>query len=251
MKDRAFGVEVECGVGGNSPSSLIRLWDGLRAIERQGKLSREWRENFGHDGTYVELRSPILEGRSGFAELRRALKAISKCGGYVTRSDGMHVHHNAPDYLETPEKVIQLVRTWRNNRGLISAFVDPRRVNAYACIGWSSSYLTRLEGLVKADPTRVWDTPERNDLNLRSLRRHGSIEIRLHEGCLDPDRAEAWVRFGQSFLNKVMETDSPFRVDKHEDLLRKIKVSEAARRRLLERARENGVRDEYRTRVAA
>lgn len=240
MKDRAFGVEVECGVGTNNLSSIGRLWDGLRAAEREGKVSREWRENYGHDGTYIELRSPILEGRPGFTELRRAMKIIVKCGGYVTRSDGMHVHHNAPDYLKAPEKVLQLVKTWHAHRSLISAFVEPRRAGAYACIGWSPEYISRFENIIKTNPDRVWDTPERNDLNLRSLHRHKSIEIRLHEGCLDPDRAEAWVRFGQSFLNKVMETDDPFTVDRHEVLLRKLKVSQAARRRLLARAWENG-----------
>ena len=71
----------------------------------------------------------------------------------------------------------------------------------------------------------------RNDLNLASLPEHGTIEIRLMEGTLDPDVTEAWIKFGQRLIHEVvMGVGTLTAAPNGADLLSRIKLSADARR---------------------
>lgn len=220
-KARAFGVEIECGIDPENaiecPEQKIKVsyygyrpWEFIDAVlnrlQRTGKISRDW---FWHeDGTLLELDSPILRGYKGMLELQRAMKYLREYGGYVTSSDGLHVHHDAPEFLEDPQLAVTLLKCWVANRDYVKKFIAPRRV---ADRGWGP-FITHettenvarwvedegLDGLY-----RELGYGYRYDCNLLSLAAHGTIELRLHEGTLDFDQAEAWVRFGQAFINRV------------------------------------------------
>jgi hypothetical protein len=108
------------------------------------------------------------------------------------------------------------VRSWVANRDKIVKFVAPNREVSGACSAWRPVDIEDIKYIgTPGKPTRMeeytggWGTQRqfvtrmvpvyfgRRDLNIASLERHGTVEIRLHEGTLDSKKAVAWVQFGQ------------------------------------------------------
>lgn len=269
---RTFGVEVECGHV-NGIEAVVSLLRGAGLNAGTHVQSRGW-WNVGRDGSGVEARSPILSGPAGFKELRTALKAIRDGGGVVTQRDGLHVHHGIPELLGDKDAIVRLVRSWMDNQVHINEFIARRRrgaraynppwteaqfddlvQNAVANRGVRQQYDYHLNRYV--GPKFVGQCGPRGALNLWSLNERDTVELRAHEGTLDPDIAEAWVRFGQRFINAVLNRKRPIpRCDSPEELLRKVRLGQGVAVRLLDkpardrtyvdirtfRARQNSVR---------
>src|SRR5512146_2669600 len=109
--ERAFGVEIECGISGmcRRVSEVLGFGtfrDGYPIYEKGG-----W--TIGSDGSGVELRTPPLQGEDGFEEIREVMAKLKAEGAYVTRLDGLHIHHDAPEFIDNPHACLQLVRSWR------------------------------------------------------------------------------------------------------------------------------------------
>lgn len=248
---RTFGVEVECGHVDGIPA-VVELLRGAGLNAGTHVTQRGW-WNVGHDGSGVEARSPILSGPAGFKELRTALKAIHDGGGVVTQRDGLHVHHGIPDLLSNKDAIVRLVRSWMDNSPHIHAFIARRRSGRSAYNpDWTEDQFNDLFENGTTDrhvqqrynyTTGRYDGPKfvaycgpRGSLNLRSLSEHGTVELRAHEGTLDPDIAEAWVRFGQRFINAVVNRKRPIpRCDSPEELLRKVRLGQGVAVRLLDK----------------
>lgn len=195
MTNRAFGVEIECGfIGELGPPEVSHR------LER-AKL-HGW--SVGYDGTYVEARTPILVGEEGLATLKAGMDLFLHMDGYCTDQDGLHVHHNAPEFVSDMSAIVRLVRSWHANQYVIDAMVDPSRVGNYdSCPPWSEE---EIDDLVNEQTIADFS---RNSLNIASLAGKGTIEIRQHEGTLDYDEAEAWILFGQTFIEDVLASHTP------------------------------------------
>jgi len=239
MRSRRFGVEIECG---HSEKGTRGAELALRPLVEAGKIDGDWARYIGVDGSGVEIRSPILCGPDGFAQLKRVMRTLKKDGWWTSEADGMHVHHDAPEFLGNPQLVARLVRSWVRNRQLIEKFVDDVRWDNSYCPKW---YDPDLQNVGKRIKTYYGDEEfgyqsvyDRYDLNVLSLDYHGSIEIRLHEGTLEFEQAEAWIRFGQAFLNRVLEMKGPMSaMCSHEMLLKRIKATKRASAQLAARAK--------------
>jgi Putative amidoligase enzyme len=164
------------------------------------------------DGTGVEIRTPALQGLSGLEELERVITLLKELGGYTTSADGMHVHHQARDYYGKWEKIEAISDSWVDNRALIAGFVNKYRWTSGSCPAIDK---VRVARAVKEKRYAFM----RNDLNLAALPYHGTIEIRLHEGTLDPQKAVAWVVFGQAFIGTVSKHGKFGKQKSREDLL--------------------------------
>lgn len=230
--DRKFGVEIECG--GISYDAAYDIFDADDDEDYE-----KW--SIGEDGTETEIRTPILQGEAGYETLRWAMDKLRSYGAFVTQYDGMHVHHDAPEFVDNPELCLHLVRSWRNNEAAIYDMVAPRRHGSGACPRWTDDRFLSVEAWVNTQaPLYVG----RYDLNIASLTSHGSIEIRLHEGTLDPAVAISWIQFGQRFLHHVLqEADALPKVEPRADLLSRIELSDEAKRILA--AKMNGGHDNF------
>lgn len=241
MRNRAFGVEIEFASGGKGRDltmDLLRREIGISVTSSYTSDPTYWR--IGHDGSELELRTPILRGRKGFNALKDVMDCLLSNECYVTQSDGMHVHHDAPEFVNNIDNCIKLVSSWYNNRNLIYRFVDSYRVlgdegeessyGYWACPKW------QLQDVRSLKRNKMIPDYDRKELNLLALDEHGSIEIRLHEGTLNFEEAEAWIRFGQRFIDRVLAKKSSVKYEKNpETLLRKIKVSPNAQIPLLKK----------------
>lgn len=227
---RQFGVEIECGMPGGY-TQAADLCGFRRDAYGYVEYERDDGWSIGNDGSGVELRTPILKGKRGFNALRKAMEKLKAGGGYVTRADGMHIHHDAPEFVDNPELCFQLVKSWRNNEIHIHSMVAPRRRSNLACPKWNEYEESSLESWAKDQLGNThFYFGSRKDLNLTSLEEHGSIEIRLHEGTLDPDVAIAWIMFGQRLIHSVAKATKPLpRTQSDDALMRRIRLSPEAR----------------------
>lgn len=222
MRERKFGVEIECGLRGGPRRAE-------EVLERGGM--NHWNEGYIHsDGSGVEIPSPILQGRSGLMELKKVYELLQEAGAYVTTSDGMHVHHDAPEFVDNQDNVERIVETWAANVPNINKLVHHSRRNNGACHnGWNEDTIKQL----KSDGERVYHW-HRGALNISSLTEHGTIEFRQHEGTLDFDIAAAWIRFGQAMMDSVLRRKSFLTTcETPEVLLRRIRASKGASLTLL------------------
>jgi hypothetical protein len=229
---KTFGVEIEC----YHPQG----YNQVRTILRQAGCSAEW--DVGRDGSGVEARTPVLQGEAGFKELRKGVKAIRDTGGYVTNADGLHVHHGTPGL--TKAEAVKLIKSWHANTHTINTFVAPRRRTGYPCPPWNATYIRQLErDNTQPGPDRYehwWaHCGPRGAINLHSLIDHETIELRLFEGTLHYPLIEAWVKFGQRFLNEALKKQRtrPLRqVNQHERLLEQLGVAKRHKAVLLAKA---------------
>lgn len=199
----------------------------------------EWTEEIHPDGSGVEIPSPILRGREGLRELQQVMELLSSNGFYVTQSDGMHVHHDAPEWVEDDSLVAHTLEMWEENLPLIHKFVAPNRATSSMCRSYkNASYAWELEQWENFKQTKDISLLREKfrALNIGKLDYTGSLEIRLHEGTLDFQKAAAWIRFGQAFLNFSLKTYKRGEIvvcNSRTDLLNSTRVSSTTRRRLM------------------
>jgi hypothetical protein len=229
---KTFGVEIEC----YHPQG----YNQVRTILRQAGCSAEW--DVGCDGSGVEARTPVLQGEAGFKELRKGVKAIRDTGGYVTTSDGLHVHHGTPGLKK--EEAVRLIKSWHANTPTINGFVAPRRRAGWPCAPWNDTYIRTLERDNTPPGPDRWEhwwahCGPRGAINLHSLIEHETIELRLFEGTLHYPLIEAWVKFGQRFLNEALkkERKRPLsRIQQRDRLLEQLGVAKRHKEVLLAKA---------------
>lgn len=225
MRNRRFGVEIEFDSNGLGTLGVARLLGNT--FDKYGMRRWYFRDRIHYDGSELELKTPPLSGKNGFKKLEIVMNALSDAGCFVTGDDGLHIHHDAPEFTHNIDNCIKLVKSWNANRHLIYRFVDPERIDYdWACPAWRQD---AVEALERNRQIPHWD---RNDLNLNSLSKHGTIEIRLHEGTLDYSEAESWIVFGQRFIDRVL-AHRMYDSGDATKLLKKVKVNPRAERVLL------------------
>lgn len=244
MINRRFGVEIEFDSNGLGSAGVARLLGNT--FDKYGLRRWYFRDRIDYDGSELELKTPILSGKRGFKTLEIVMNTLVENNCFVTEADGLHVHHDAPEFINNIDNCIRLVKSWNQNRHLIYEFVDPERGSQYdgdywACPRWTDSAIEELE---RKREIPYWN---RNDLNLLALNEHGSIEIRLHEGTLDYSEAESWIRFGQRFIDNSLKHSMREAKDA-EHLLKKIRVAKGAEKVLIDKAKyrqSRGPRRDY------
>lgn len=230
---RRFGVEIECG---HRQYSCYTMADLLS----DGGFD-EWTD-VDYDGSGIEIRSPILQGREGFRELERVFSFLNGLNCYVSSADGMHIHHDAPEFLlpNGKDNLIRLVESWGSNQDLIDRFVAPRRRDSHACPKqWDNPReIESLKKELEGEIDYYYDEDrERGALNVNALVDHGTIEIRQHEGTLDFEQAKAWIEFGQYFLDNVAKRKRPIACPETTTiLLNRLRVPKATKEKLIARA---------------
>jgi hypothetical protein len=200
ISERRFGVEIEHGFPGGygAASTFIRKTEWGKYVASTDS-----------DGSGVEMRTVPLQGEEGFAALKGLMDSLREGGGYVTRADGMHVHFESKDYYEDRSALVRLVRQWNDNQPAIDQLVDANRRKNGCTPKWSKGDVTALEK--SGDDTPVTTYGPRGCLNLAPLgRTQRTIEIRQHEGTLDPEVATAWIKFCQAFLDNVISKKDGF-----------------------------------------
>lgn len=288
MRDRAFGVEIECGYNGSERECTCECTcytcsfcnygceetlaedeectcecacepcdfchDGCSCgrdyryngcdvaydlLATHGYM--DWLGGIHEDGSGVEIPSPILKGSAGLRELRSVMELLRTNGFYTTGADGLHVHHDAPEFVGNEELTAHLVELWEENLSLIDNFVSYRRRGGryWACHSYKVVSPRRWEDFKATKRLGALDQDKFRSLNITPLQWHGTIEFRLHEGTLNFAEAAAWIHFGQSFLDMAKRRRSVVTCDSALDLLKLSRTSKRATQTLLAKADNN------------
>lgn len=224
---RNFGVEIECDSNGLGTQ-------GVRHILRNNGFSN-WAENIYHDGSDVEIPSPILSGSKGLSELKSVMNLLKKHGCSTTSADGMHVHHDVKDL--NLRQIHTIAETWMINQPLIHSLVDVHRVANRWCRDLRREDLVAIENEIKLPPVpnARYEHDKYKSLSVASRVDYGTLEIRLHEGTLDFEKARGWILFGQAFITNIAKMKKPVKYTSVEEMLVSTKVYKVGRETLLKR----------------
>lgn len=199
---RKFGVEIE--FFGPESSTLINNFRaaGLEIKTESYNHSTRPHWKFVTDSSISgvnakELVSPVLQGKNGLADFRKACRALRLSNAQVNTSCGVHVHLDANDYT------IENFRTLLKNQYLIENQIDKimpksRRANANRfCQGFRSKTKTTffqkidnsftIRELANLFVTRYFK------LNLQSFQRHGTVEFRQHGASTNFLKIKNWI----------------------------------------------------------
>lgn len=242
---RSFGVELECIL----PSHVTRaqvisaLQDaGLPAADRASGTSYWSVKGDGSltGGNGLEIVSPPLAGEAGEDAVRVACRALRGLGATVNRSCGTHVHHDVNDL--TVDEIKSAATSWFNNQDLIDGLVSPSRradANGY-CRRLTSDDMARINAVRDLSQMRSVYLDRYRTLNLTSYGRHGTLEVRQHQGTLDAEKIISWLRLGQAIIDSAKTSGVAARQSSVRDLLAAMgsALNETARTFLLGRAVE-------------
>lgn len=210
-----FGVEAEVMMPvGMTASRLAQL------ITQAGVECNE--EGYGHAtrphwkivtdgslGDYTrgrEVVSPKLQGPNGFAAMRKVFDTMKANGCKISKKCGLHVHVGVRG--ESVQFFKNLVVLYSSAQVAIDSFMAPSRRGPEGGNGFcrnirlnriNLTQATTLEQVAQAigqtytrDSYRA--TSRYCKLNLQPYWMHGTVEFRQHQGTVESDKAENWVR---------------------------------------------------------
>ncbi len=240
MSNRAFGVEIECyAPDGNHDSWTNNGVDYTIDLLKDAGYS-DWAslttiDESLENGYGVEVKSPPLSGTNGYKYVKLMMNFLSKRNFWVDESCGFHVHVDAPEFVGNSRLIKKAVKAWMRNQELINNMVAQNRTQNSHCEPWSQDDLMDLERCLD-DYNGDTESTHRGTINVGSLSYHGSIEIRQHEGTLNPEEAVSWIKFCQAFVDTVTGTTIQ-KISSEELFLKRLKVERNASRFLTTKAR--------------
>jgi carbonic anhydrase/acetyltransferase-like protein (isoleucine patch superfamily) len=202
--NRRFGVEIEFH---GSRSDAVRALNGAGIECEEEGYNHQHRSHWKivPDGSVSrggELVSPILRGEDGFNQIRKACQALRASGATVSLETGLHVHHDVAGLRVSAFK--RMVHNWRDSQDAIDTLVAPSRRGhqnyTSPLTPWDIELVDGLESMTGARSV-LGDHNERfRAFNVQAYGRHGTVEVRQHQGTLNADKIIAWVKFGQAFI---------------------------------------------------
>ncbi len=212
-----FGVELECIMPvGMRHADLARLIEGsgipCRSETYNHTLRSSWKVvtdgSLGNYRSGAEVVSPVLSGDDGFAQLRKVCGVLTAAGCKISKRCGMHVHVGARN--EDLNFFKSLIRLYKSAELAIDSFLAPSRRGRFAGNGFcnainyvseqsfdSASTLDEVTLAIGQRPGAeyVRSSGRYCKINLQSFWQHGTVEFRHHQGTVDANKAENWVRF--------------------------------------------------------
>ena len=191
-----FGCEFEMvGIDTRTCARTINGPVDCREATYGHAVTTHWRTvtdgSIGYGG--AELVSPILEGAAGIASMRAALTALNGSAARIDRRCGFHVH---------------LGGAWTHNRGNVVRFVKAYHYFQRVLDTLQPASRRDNQNTYCANVPNVMDLPETSDgygllvgrmgsrylkVNVQSMARYRTVEVRHHAGTIDPEKAAQWV----------------------------------------------------------
>lgn len=169
-----------------------------------------------------ELVSPILRGENGLKEVRNTIKCLQSMNPKVNQSSAFHLHIGAPKHdnnsfvLSDIKKISQNWMKYEEGFELIVSKSRQGTNNKYCISNRSKSNLSNFQlnkaieevnGLHNLIDLVSGDRYVK--MNLVSLKKHQTIEFRLHQGTYDIEKIENWIKLLLLFVHHSCNGKSP------------------------------------------
>lgn len=158
----------------------------------------------------MELVTPILRGEQDMVTLKKVV-AICEQYGSVNRTCGMHVHIGIAD--ASKNNLRSLLYFLAKYEHAINGIISPsRRGSSNRYCSDSFPYEANLWGVYNGFKMTNTHTllgtgyfGGRGKWNFRNFWQHGTFENRAHQGTLDVEKIENWVRFTQAIVERAFK----------------------------------------------
>lgn len=252
LLDRTYGIELEVVRSSRNAATSSVLAQALREagfprVEDLGythEHSNYWRvvsdSTVRNDmGEGFEVVSPVLQGEGDFAQVQRVCKVLEARELTVNKTCGLHVHLGAGDM--TPSDILAIAKRYATHEDKLDAIVAPSRRGAAGGLG----YCMTNKGFLTIDNDRVTDlqslynvadaavrgrgAPQGDDgrytkFNVKAYQRHRTVEFRQHQGTINAEKIEYWVRFLQQFVKTTLaKSRGTYQVAPSTDILAQVK----------------------------
>ena len=234
-ENRTYGVELEVHFSG-SQRDLANVINA--EFENQNIRASAYAAGYSHEdnrnniwkivsdgsierGTGWEVVSPILNGLSGFEQIKAVCKALSDAGATISRQTGMHVHHDKSDL--SPKQIGMVFGTYAAFQTLLNYAVSPSRRNA--------GFARQLSTSITDNGNDKWDDVQTESQMLNKLRQHignrysavnwdsmnpnsnqyhGTIEFRQHQGTTNATKVITWILVTQAIIERAVQGKARF-----------------------------------------
>ncbi len=197
-----FGMEFE--IQGLNPDRAARaLFNAGIQCERPNSThatAENWKAVYdGSVSNGAEVVSPILS-EARLNEAHKVTKALKDSGARVDRATGFHVHIGA-DAFGGKANLASFILNYYGAHHAIAALVAPSRLNNRYC-----AILNRTAAEAQASHTLngnegAYNGNRYTSLNIEAMQRHGTIEVRLHQGTLNGVKAIAWAKLMSAMVD--------------------------------------------------
>jgi hypothetical protein len=193
-----YGLEFEVAGISTSAASAALNRGGIECVEphRQHEINEKWTSVYDGSVRGAEVVSPIL-GEERLNEASTVARLLLSAGGKVDRTTGFHVHIGAAAL--SLDHVAQWYLNWNLVHEAIGALVAPSRLNNSYCKVPTLQNIDRNVERIRNGEISDANGDRYQSFNLQSFQRHGTLEIRVHQGTLNGTKAVAWAKFIDAF----------------------------------------------------
>ena len=193
-----YGLEFEVAGISTSAASAALNRGGIECVEpqRQHEINEKWTSVYDGSVRGAEIVSPILD-EVRLNEASTVARLLLSAGGKVDRTTGFHVHIGAAAL--SLDHVAQWYLNWNLVHEAIGALVAPSRLNNSYCKVPTLQNIDRNVERIRNGEISDTNGDRYQSFNLQSFQRHGTLEIRVHQGTLNGTKAVAWAKFIDAF----------------------------------------------------
>ena len=193
-----FGLEFEVAGLSTSAASAALNRGGIACEEPRNQhiVNEKWTSVYDGSVRGAEVVSPILDPIR-LNEASTVARLLLGAGGKVDRTTGFHVHIGAAEL--THEHIAQWYINWNLHHDAIGVLVAPSRLNNRFCSALTEEATNRNAERIRNGNISDFNGDRYHSFNLQSFQRHGTLEIRLHQGTLNGAKAVAWAKFIDAF----------------------------------------------------
>jgi len=191
-----FGMEFE--IQGVSVQKAYRVLNeggvNCEMPNSQHVTSENWKAVYdGSVSNGAEVVSPILNEHR-LNEAVAVTKILKTAGARVDLATGFHVHIGL-NAFNGNDSLAQFILNYYSMHHAISSLVAPSRLTNRFCKALEQHEAEAEAEFVRGGRTVSRDGNRYKSLNLMSTERHGTVEVRLHQGTLNGVKAIAWSQF--------------------------------------------------------
>lgn len=196
-----FGLEFEVqGVGVVQASDLLNNAGITCSNPRQvHETADTWKAVYdGSVSNGAEVVSPILTAPR-LNEAVKVTKVLKSAGARVDTATGFHVHIGGRIF-GSAGALARFALNYYAIHHAIGALVAPSRLNNRYCAVLNREQAERQATYLENGGGASYNGNRYTSLNLDALERHGTIEVRLHQGTLNGVKAVAWAKFIEALI---------------------------------------------------
>lgn len=208
---RKYGVEIEFTLDSWKTTQLVNNAAALGLVINQQSYNHNTQSQWKlitDSSCGWELVSPPMTGHDGFRQIGIVCQALAMVGAVVTKSCGLHVHHDCND-LTAPQLANIFAVYAKLEKTFDSMHPQSRRNNTYCQSLTYNHYndvnrlLAQLKTVKTVSQLDAMFQDRYRKVNFRSYLKYGTIEFRQHAGTIDAAKICNWVMMTQQVVEKA------------------------------------------------